>query len=131
MFVLFFRIESINAECICCDASEFESNNVQSTSEVTSLNSVSNFHPMKCFLMNSYIFQIKLLGVEYSGRNEVGEKIMGLASTFSSHPVAKMDPILQWKVPDGWELTEAVTVPVVYAHVIIMTFYPKQYITSR
>lgn len=64
--------------------------------------------------------QIQLLGVEYSGWNVAGEKIMGLSSACSTNPIAKIDSLLTWQAPDEWKLSEAVTIPAVYAHVIIL-----------
>ncbi|XP_077491843.1 fatty acid synthase-like [Amblyomma americanum] len=56
-----------------------------------------------------------LLGVEFSGRDPDGHRIMGLLSANGLATVVAADPALIWEVPDAWSLDEACTVPVAYS----------------
>lgn len=62
-------------------------------------------------------FQIQLFGIEFSGVNAAGQKLMGLTMVELNDPVSKLDSLLNWYVPEEWSLAEAVSVPVMYAHV--------------
>ncbi|KAL6953874.1 fatty-acid synthase system [Sarracenia purpurea var. burkii] len=54
-------------------------------------------------------------GIEYSGVQDTGERVMGLSLIDSNDPISKPDPFLKWKVPKDWTLEEAATVPFTYA----------------
>ncbi|XP_050524285.1 fatty acid synthase [Daktulosphaira vitifoliae] len=61
--------------------------------------------------------QETVIGFEYSGRNILGEKIMGISPTRGLSNLVKVDKLMSWKVPDKWSLEDAATVPVVYGTV--------------
>lgn len=54
-----------------------------------------------------------LLGLEFSGRDANGNRVMGIVKTMGL--ATTVLPDLLWKVPDKWTLEEAATIPVVYA----------------
>lgn len=61
--------------------------------------------------------QESVIGFEYSGRNEKGERVMGMVTSRGLSTLVFQDSPLVWKVPDHWSLEEAATVPVVYGTV--------------
>lgn len=67
-----------------------------------------------------------VLGLEFSGVNESGERVMGtvISGSLATHIVPQK--YLTWKIPDNWSLKEAVTCPVVYVTVYaaFFTFNP-------
>jgi len=63
------------------------------------------------------INQESVIGFEYSGRTESGERIMGMITSRALTNILEYDPYLAWKVPDSWSLEDAATVPVVYGTV--------------
>jgi len=63
------------------------------------------------------INQESVIGFEYSGRTESGERRMGMVSSRALSNIIEYDPYLSWKVPDNWSLEDAATVPVVYGTV--------------
>ena len=58
-------------------------------------------------------------GIEFSGVNASGQKVMGLTMANLYEPISKLDPLLTWRVPENWTLAEAVSVPLIYAHVSV------------
>ncbi|KAL6953869.1 fatty-acid synthase system, partial [Sarracenia purpurea var. burkii] len=54
-------------------------------------------------------------GIEYSGVQDTGERVMGLSLIDFNDPISKPDSILKWKVPQDWTLEDAATVPFIYA----------------
>lgn len=66
------------------------------------------------------------LGLEYSGINEYGERVMGtvMSGALATHVIAKK--YLTWKVPDKWSLKEAASCPVAYLTVYAAFFTGKQ-----
>ncbi|KAG8225765.1 hypothetical protein J437_LFUL005724, partial [Ladona fulva] len=54
-------------------------------------------------------------GLEFSGRNSQGKRVMGMVSSGALATTVKADKNLMWEVPDHWSLEEAATVPVVYS----------------
>ncbi|XP_043924165.1 fatty acid synthase [Protopterus annectens] len=56
-----------------------------------------------------------LLGMEFSGRDPSGQRIMGLLPAKGLATVVDADKRFLWDVPQNWTLQEAASVPVVYA----------------
>lgn len=67
-----------------------------------------------------------VLGLEFSGVNENGERVMGtvISGSLATHVIPYKS--LTWKVPDNWSLKDAVTCPVVYltVYTAFFTFNP-------
>ncbi|XP_070581121.1 fatty acid synthase-like [Ptychodera flava] len=58
-----------------------------------------------------------LLGMEFSGRDVTGHRVMGLLPAKGLATTVDVDKKFTWSVPDMWSMEEAATVPVVYATV--------------
>ncbi|KAI5717132.1 hypothetical protein M8J77_000765 [Diaphorina citri] len=56
-----------------------------------------------------------VLGLEFSGRDTKGRRVMGLVAARSLATTVLADPSFLWEVPAKWTLEEASTIPVVYA----------------
>lgn len=56
-----------------------------------------------------------LLGMEFSGRDESGNRVMGLLAAKGLATVVDARQDFLWTIPHGWSLEEAATVPVAYA----------------
>ncbi|XP_019359228.1 PREDICTED: fatty acid synthase isoform X1 [Gavialis gangeticus] len=56
-----------------------------------------------------------LMGMEFSGRDPTGKRVMGLMHAKGLATVVDIDCSFLWDVPENWTLEEAATVPVVYA----------------
>ncbi|KAK8774422.1 hypothetical protein V5799_011045 [Amblyomma americanum] len=54
-------------------------------------------------------------GLEISGRDRQGRRVMGIAPSQGIATVAFVDRLFLWEVPQSWTLEEASTVPVAYA----------------
>lgn len=63
------------------------------------------------------INQESVIGFEYAGRTENGDRVMGMVSSRGLTTLLECDPYMLWKVPDHWSLEESATVPVVYGTV--------------
>lgn len=59
----------------------------------------------------------ELGNLDYSGETVSGQKIMGLAQLDKYGCKFVADPVLSWKVPDGWSLEDAATLPHAYSSV--------------
>uniref|UniRef100_A0A6P7G8W5 Fatty acid synthase n=1 Tax=Diabrotica virgifera virgifera TaxID=50390 RepID=A0A6P7G8W5_DIAVI len=55
-----------------------------------------------------------ILGLEFSGRNSTGKRVMGMVAAKSLATTVLADPGFLWEVPEKWSLEEAATIPVVY-----------------
>ncbi|CAH0625662.1 unnamed protein product [Chrysodeixis includens] len=55
------------------------------------------------------------LGMDYSGINADGDRVMGLVSGGALGGTVEADPDLLWPVPEHWSLQDAATVPLPYA----------------
>lgn len=56
-----------------------------------------------------------LLGMEFSGRDHNGERVMGLLPANGLATCVSADKRFLWRVPSDWTLEQAASVPVVYA----------------
>lgn len=56
-----------------------------------------------------------ILGLEFSGRDSKGQRVMAMVPARGLATTVIADPGFMWKVPDKWSLEEAATVPVAYA----------------
>lgn len=56
-----------------------------------------------------------VLGLEFSGRDQKGRRVMGLVAARSLATSVLSDPSFLWEIPEKWSLEEASTIPVVYA----------------
>uniref|UniRef100_H3AY86 Fatty acid synthase n=1 Tax=Latimeria chalumnae TaxID=7897 RepID=H3AY86_LATCH len=56
-----------------------------------------------------------MLGMEFSGRDPSGKRVMGLLPAKGLATVVDSDQRFLWAVPEAWTLEEAASVPVVYA----------------
>lgn len=56
-----------------------------------------------------------ILGLEFSGRDTSGKRVMGMVAARSLATTVLADPGFMWEVPENWSLEEASTVPVAYA----------------
>ncbi|CAK9827746.1 Fatty acid synthase [Anthophora retusa] len=56
-----------------------------------------------------------ILGLEFSGRNSKGQRIMAMVPARGLATTVVADHGFMWEVPDKWSLEEAATVPVAYA----------------
>ncbi|KAL6447829.1 hypothetical protein ACFW04_000150 [Cataglyphis niger] len=57
----------------------------------------------------------KYLGLEFSGRDANGNRVMGIVKTMGLATTVLPDTNFLWKVPDKWTLEQAATIPVAYA----------------
>ncbi|XP_037286488.2 fatty acid synthase [Rhipicephalus microplus] len=55
------------------------------------------------------------LGMEYSGRDWNGRRVMGIVKGQSIASVLTVDPALTWDIPESWSMEEAATVPMAYS----------------
>ncbi|XP_075218277.1 fatty acid synthase 3 [Lycorma delicatula] len=53
-------------------------------------------------------------GIEYSGKDSTGRRVMGLLTSKAISSVVLGDKLLMWDIPDDWTLEDAATVPIVY-----------------
>uniref|UniRef100_T1ITL1 Fatty acid synthase n=1 Tax=Strigamia maritima TaxID=126957 RepID=T1ITL1_STRMM len=56
-----------------------------------------------------------VLGLEFSGHDSSGRRLMGLVPAKALATTVEIDDRFVWNVPNQWSLEEAATVPVVYA----------------
>ncbi|XP_046403851.1 fatty acid synthase-like [Ischnura elegans] len=56
-----------------------------------------------------------ILGLEFSGRDSSGRRVMGMVPARGLATSVLADPAFLWEVPTHWTLDQASTVPVVYA----------------
>lgn len=66
--------------------------------------------------------QESILGFEFAGVNQRGERIMGTVISGAMATQVTPNRYLSWVVPDRWSLREAATVPVVYMTVYAAFF---------
>jgi len=64
-----------------------------------------------------------ILGLEFSGRNSEGKRVMGMIAARGLATTVLADPGFLWEVPCNWTLEEAATVPVVYGTVSRQAVY--------
>jgi fatty acid synthase len=64
-----------------------------------------------------YLFKDCILGLEFSGRNSQGKRVMGMLAARGLATTVLADPGFLWEVPSKWTLEQASTIPVVYGTV--------------
>ncbi|CAD5118531.1 DgyrCDS7222 [Dimorphilus gyrociliatus] len=57
----------------------------------------------------------QFLGIEYSGIDESGKRVIGLIDFGGLATNIQIDKRYSWQVPDNWNLKDAATIPVAYA----------------
>ncbi|KAK2587686.1 hypothetical protein KPH14_003803 [Odynerus spinipes] len=55
-----------------------------------------------------------ILGIEFSGRDTRGRRVMGMVAAQGLATTLLADPLFVWEVPDKWTLEEAATIPIAY-----------------
>nr|XP_054923973.1 fatty acid synthase-like [Dermacentor andersoni] len=55
------------------------------------------------------------IGMEYSGRDWNGRRVMGLVEGKSIATALAADPTMMWEIPESWTMEEAATVPMAYS----------------
>ncbi|KAF2894511.1 hypothetical protein ILUMI_11662, partial [Ignelater luminosus] len=55
-----------------------------------------------------------VMGMEFSGRDSSGKRIMGMVGGKGLATTCLADPDFLWEVPDKWSLADAATIPVAY-----------------
>ncbi|NXR62112.1 FAS synthase, partial [Rhadina sibilatrix] len=63
----------------------------------------------------NWALQQCMLGMEFSGRDRTGRRVMGLLPAKGLATVVDCEKKFLWEVPEDWTLEEAASVPVVYA----------------
>ncbi|NWX54169.1 FAS synthase, partial [Promerops cafer] len=63
----------------------------------------------------NWALQQCMLGMEFSGRDRAGRRVMGLLPAKGLATVVDCEKRFLWEVPENWTLEEAASVPVVYA----------------
>ncbi|NXR52975.1 FAS synthase, partial [Hippolais icterina] len=63
----------------------------------------------------NWALQQCMLGMEFSGRDMAGRRVMGLLPAKGLATVVDCEKKFLWEVPENWTLEEAASVPVVYA----------------
>lgn len=58
-----------------------------------------------------------ILGLEFSGRDSKGQRVMGILAARGLATSVLADPLFLWPVPSSWTLEQAATVPVVFSTV--------------
>ena len=58
-----------------------------------------------------------ILGMEFSGKDKSGKRVMGLLPAKGLATTVDVDRRFLWEVPDNWSLQDAASVPVVYTTV--------------
>jgi fatty acid synthase len=66
-----------------------------------------------CFLFG----QDNVQWMEFSGRDQKGQRVMGMIDQQAIASVVLGDRTMLWDVPDHWTLEDAATVPVAFATV--------------
>lgn len=56
-----------------------------------------------------------IMGLEFSGRNSKGQRIMAMVPARGLATTVAADPGFMWEIPDKWSLEEAATIPVAYS----------------
>jgi fatty acid synthase, animal type len=70
----------------------------------------------------SRIQQQCIMGFEFSGVDEKGQRVMGLASRGALATHIDLSETCCWSVPDSWSLEQAATLPMVYCTVYLAFF---------
>ncbi|CAG7723467.1 unnamed protein product, partial [Allacma fusca] len=56
-----------------------------------------------------------ILGFEFSGLDQAGQRVMGILSSKGLATSVLANPEFLWEIPENWSLEDAATVPIVYA----------------
>jgi fatty acid synthase, animal type len=68
------------------------------------------------------LYNLGIMGFEFSGVDEKGQRVMGLASRGALATHIDLSETCVWNVPDGWSLEAAATLPMVYCTVYLAFF---------
>lgn len=74
----------------------------------------------------SRIDQQCVMGLEFSGVDKNGKRVMGMVIRGGLATHVEVDDAFTWKVPDDWSLEEAATIPVVYCTVYVSLLFVAQ-----
>jgi fatty acid synthase len=74
-------------------------------------------HRVKIHTDGFVFWQDNIQGIEFSGRDQRGYRVMGITAAQAIASMVLADTKILWKVPDHWTLEDAATVPVVYTTV--------------
>ncbi|PNF15062.1 hypothetical protein B7P43_G16759 [Cryptotermes secundus] len=64
--------------------------------------------------VEDHLIQNNVQGLEFSGRDHRGRRVMGIVYGLALASVLQADKAMLWDVPDHWTLEDAATVPMVY-----------------
>ncbi|XP_018569755.1 fatty acid synthase-like [Anoplophora glabripennis] len=59
-----------------------------------------------------------VMGLEFSGRDKRGRRVMGVVADGALSSLTLADPYLTFKIPDSWSMEDAATVPLVYTSLL-------------
>lgn len=65
------------------------------------------------------------MGLEFSGRDSKGKRVMGMVAARSLATTVLADPTFLWEIPANWTLEQASSVPVVYGTVCVCLLIPQ------
>lgn len=70
------------------------------------------------------------MGLEFSGRDSQGRRVMGMVAARSLATTVLADPTFLWEIPSNWSLEQASSVPVVYG-TVSRVFFTRVFFSSE